>query len=169
MDVSNEEGMIIEGKDDFFYHITTLDNDLDSIEGKNNVSNKLSKIDLGEFQNLLKESNNINENVSLIIIKYERLTNHSYERNLQYEIYEPINMTKFNLSVCKDIPIDINIPVILSDELQNLYEELKNLGYDLFDINDEFYQDICTPYRISNGTDIILSDRINDYYNNNET
>ena len=62
----------------------------------------------------------------MIIIKYEKLTNHSYERNLQYEIYEPINMTRLNLSVCKDIPIDIHIPVILSDELQNLYEDLKN-------------------------------------------
>ena len=80
-----------------------------------------------------------------------------------------MNKTRLNLSICKDIPIDIYIPLELSDELSELYNELKDLGYNLFDINDKFYQDICTPYKSSNNTDILLSDRINDYYYNNET
>ena len=44
-------------------------------------------------------------------------------------------------------------------------------GYDLFNIKDKFYQDICTPYKSENSTDILLSDRINDFYykNNNLT
>ena len=67
---------------------------------------------------------------------------------MQYEIYEPINKTKLDLSVCKDIPININVPVILSENLQGLHDKLKDLGYDIFDINNEFYQDICTPYMI---------------------
>jgi hypothetical protein len=46
---------------------------------------------------------------------------------------------------------------------------LKDLGYDLFNKNDSFYTDICTPYKSENGTDILLSDRKNDFYNNNET
>ena len=50
-----------------------------------------------------------------------------------------------------------------------LYNELKELGYDLFDINDKFYQDICTQYTTKNNTDILLSDRINYYYNNEQT
>ena len=32
-----------------------------------------------------------------------------------------------------------------------------------------FYQDICTPYKTKNRTDILLSDRKNDYYNSNNT
>ena len=43
------------------------------------------------------------------------------------------------------------------------------MGYDLFDINSPFYQDICIPYTSNDGTDVLLKDRINYYYNNKET
>ena len=50
-----------------------------------------------------------------------------------------------------------------------IYNQIKDLGYDVFDINSEFYNDICIPYKTPQGTDIILSDRINYYFNNEET
>ena len=102
-------------------------------------------------------------------MKYEKVSNISSERSLQYEVYEPYNKTKLNLTICNEIDINIYIPVTLSEKTKNLYNELKDLGYDLFDINSEFYQDICTPYKSSNGTDVLLSDRVNYYYNNEET
>ena len=43
---------------------------------------------------------------------------------------------------------------------------MKESGYDLFDENDSFYTDICTPYKSENNTDVLLSDRKKDYYNN---
>jgi hypothetical protein len=46
---------------------------------------------------------------------------------------------------------------------------LLSYGYDLFNPNDSFYQDICTPYTTINGTDIILSDRRTYLYNGTET
>ena len=39
----------------------------------------------------------------------------------------------------------------------------------MLDINDPFYQDICTPYKYGNNTDILLSDRIDYIYNNKDT
>ena len=102
-------------------------------------------------------------------MKYEKVSNISSERSLQYEVYEPYNKTKLNLSICNKIDINIYIPVTLSEKTKNLYNELKDLGYDLFDINSEFYQDICTPYKSSNSSDVLLSDRVNYYYNNEET
>ena len=95
--------------------------------------------------------------------------NDSLERTLQYEVFDPINKTQLNLSVCEDISISIYTPLILSEQLLNLYNELKDKGYDLFDINCSFYKDICVPYTSPNGTDVLLSDRINYYFNNNET
>ena len=50
-----------------------------------------------------------------------------------------------------------------------MYEDLQNNGYDLFNIDDPFYNDLCSPYKSKNGTDVLLSDRKNDYYNNNYT
>ena len=45
---------------------------------------------------------------------------------------------------------------------------MKSQGYDLFDKNDKFYTDICTPYKSEAGTDVLLADRYNDYYNENQ-
>ena len=107
--------------------------------------------------------------MSLITVVYEKLSNISSERNTQYEVYESSNLQKLDISICKDSLIDIYVPLTLSQDLQNLYEETKDLGYDLFNLNNKFYQDICTPYKSSNGADILLSDRIDYYYNNDET
>ena len=167
---SKDEELIIDGKSGFNFYMSYIGDDLDFLDKKFNKSNKFSNIYIGpKCENKLKEYyKNIN-NARIISIVYEKLSNHSTERNIQYEIYESINLTKLNLSLCKDLLIDIYVPLRLSQELHNLYEELKELGYELFDINDKFYQDICTPYKSSNGTDVILADRINYYYHNNET
>ena len=167
--ISNDEEMVFQGENNFAFHITNSDNELALLEGKNNNSNKFSVIDLGECGKLLKKHYNLNENTSLIIMKYEKITNISSERSLQYEVYEPYNKTKLNLSVCDNINIDIYIPVVLSEKTQNLFNQLKELGYDLFDINSPFYNDICTPYESPDGTDVLLSDRINSYYYNDDT
>ena len=79
------------------------------------------------------------------------------QKSIQYEIYNPETNNKLDLSVCSNITIDIYIPVKLNEETQQLYEELKNQGYNLFNKNDKFYTDICTPYKSKDGTDILLS------------
>ena len=37
-------------------------------------------------------------------------------------------------------------------------------GYDLFDLNDNFYIDICAPFTAENGADILLDDRLYYFY-----
>ena len=165
---NKRDNILVEAKDNFTYQITTLENEKNSL-AENNITNRLSKINLGECEDLLKNYYNIDKDISLIIIKYEKSTNISLERSLQYEVYEPIYKKKLNLSICENTTIDLYIPVKLSNELGNLYNELKDKGYDLFDINSTFYQDICTPFKSSNGTDVLLSDRVDYYYNNDET
>ena len=102
-------------------------------------------------------------------MKFEKITNVSTERSLQYEVYHPFNKSKLDLSICQNTTIDVYVPVVLSEELQNLYNELKDFGYALFDENSDFYQDICTPFKSPNGTDVSLADRHNYYFNNDET
>ena len=75
---------------------------------------------------------------------------------------------KLNLTLCSSISIDIYIPVETSEETMKLYKDLKSKGFNLFDKNDKFYTDICTPYKSKNETDILLSDRYNDFYKPNE-
>jgi hypothetical protein len=155
-DLSNGEELVFQGEDNSFFHITNAQNELDLLKNNNNNTNKFSIIDLGECANLLKKYYHINENETLLIMKLEKLSNISSERSLQYEVYDPINKSKLNLTICNNITIDIYVPVTLSVKLQNIYDELQNMGYDLFDINNPFYQDICTPYKSSDGTDILF-------------
>ena len=168
-ELNDDVGLIIEGKGDFMFQITNTEKEKLILNGKNKSKNELSIIELDECENILKDYYHIDRNKYLIIIKYEKITNISLDRLIQYEVYEPLNKTKLNLSICDNKPINIYTPLKLSEELNNLYHELKMKGYDLFNINSSFYQDICTPFKSPNGTDVLLSDRINYYYNNNET
>ena len=183
--LSKKEKIIIEGKDNFIYEITTTENDKDYLEekstnnnknndnlsetSKSNKASKVSKIDLGECENLLKDTYHLDRNISLIIVKFEKITNDSSEKTLLYDVYDPLNKTKLDLSICDKIPIIIYTPVELSEELLNLYNQLKDMGYDLFDIESDFYKDICVPFTSPEGTDVTLADRKNYYFNNNET
>jgi len=59
----------------------------------------------------------INKNYSLLVIKLEKISNISSEKSLQYEVYDPHNKTKLNLSICSNTSIDIYTPIILSEKL----------------------------------------------------
>ena len=165
----NGQSVLIEGKDNYIFQITTDDNEENTLNGYLENKNNMSIIDLGECENLLKKENHINEDDNLIIVKLEKKTNIAYDKNVQYEIYDPITLKQLDLSICENTPINLYIPLTLSEKTQNLYDDLQEYGYDLFNINDSFYQDICTPYTSKNKTDVLLSDRKNDFYDNETT
>jgi len=131
---------------------------------KNNDLN-ISIIDLGECEKKLKEKYEIPEEYDLIIFKIDI---QDYDKALiyvQYEIYHPVTFKQLNLDVCKNIPINITIPAYLDSETILVYESLNSSGYNLFNSNDKFYNDICTTYTTINNTDILLIDRKTDIYN----
>ena len=169
LSTDNKSDKLVYGLDNYVFHISSPEIEKKSFSGAYNSSNQVSKIDLGFCEDILKEHYHINPNDSLIIIKFEKITNISKERTLEYEVYEPYNKTKLDLSLCDNTTISIYVPLVLSEELKDLYNQLKDKGYNLFDINGQFYQDICTPFTTPNGTDILLDDRITYYYHNNET
>jgi len=161
--------IVIEGEDNYIFQLTNGGNELNSLNGDYDNEYNLSIIDLGECITLLKEENGIDEETELIIFKFEKLSNKASEKNVQYEVYDPVTKKQLNLSVCESTSINLYIPITLSEKTQNLYDDLSKLGHDIFNENDSFYQDICTPYKSENGTDVLLSDRKNDFYNPNET
>ena len=86
---------------------------------------------------------------------------------VQYEVFNPKTLQFISLDICEGIPISISIPVNLEDNTQLLYSSLSESGYNLFNLNDSFYNDICTTFTTENGTDLTLADRKNLIYNNN--
>ena len=129
-----------------------------SVDQKNNSKN-ISIIDLGECEEKLKKFYSINKDESLIIFKQDIRTDNIATTYVQYKIYHPFTLVQLNLSICSSDEVKLYVPVNLQEETISLYNSLNESGYNLFDANDAFYNDICTPYTTENGTDISLFDR----------
>jgi len=162
----NGESIVIKGQNNSAFQITTSKNEKELISGEKDNYYNLSMIDLKDFEYLLKRENNVDENISLIVIKFENLVNLASQKSVNYEVYDPIFKKRLNLSICQNTSIDLYLPTELSEKTRNLYEDLKSYEYDLFNLDDEFYNDICTPYTSENNTDVVLSTREDHYYNN---
>ena len=120
-------------------------------------NNNESTIHLGDCENKLKEKYNISKNESLYLIKVDILIDNIPK--VEYEVYYPFNtdnFTKLDLSICKNIKIDISIPIIIS-----------NKEIDKYNRNSSLYNDICHTFTSESGTDKPLKDRQNEYLNNN--
>ena len=128
---------------------------------KNNENINKTTINLGDCEYKLKWYYNISINDSLYIIKLDIKEEGMKIPKIEYEVYYPLNrsneLTKLNLSICKDIKIEIAIPVIINETL------------DKYNISSKYYNDICTAATSNKGTDITLSDRKNEFINNNMT
>ena len=120
----------------------------------------ISKIDLGDcYQKLINHYSIVND---LIYLQLDFVSN---EKDINYLLYSPQLNKTLDLNICNDMKINITKNLNLDDNEINALLEAKEQGYNLLDINDKFYTNLCSKYTTSNGTDIILSDRINDIYN----
>ena len=139
--------------------------ELSTFEDQKNLEDpEISNIDLGQCENKLKDANNISRNDSLIIFKTDIKTEDGSATYVVYEIYNPLTLAQLNLDVCKDIQITVNVPVKFEENLETLINSVIASGYNIFNENDSFYNDICATYTTENGTDILLYDRKQDIY-----
>ena len=136
--------------------MSTIDSQKDSEE--------LSNVDLGECTEILKDKYCKTSNQSLIMLKFDIKPENETSTYVQYEIYEPNSKLFLELKECTGTNVVINVPIELNSEIESLYDMLAKSGYNLFDANDSFYNDICAVYTTENGTDILLYDRRMDIY-----
>ena len=132
------------------YQITTSENQ------KNNEYTNVSTINLGLCEDRLKTLYGIDGNLSLIIFKVDYYKPGLLIPVIGYEVYHPENKSQLDLNKCNDSFVKLNIPVSIDEA-----EEFK------YDPKSEYYEDECFTYTTENGTDILLSDRQNEYENNN--
>ena len=154
---NNTEDIIIEGND-IVYQITLSDKQKDP-----NYKSNFSVIYLNDCENLLRKQENLDENISFIILKVDIERNESSTDQVEYEIINPITYKKVDLTICKNTTITILSPIEMDQRTINIYNDLQNQGYDLYDANDSFYNDVCAKYSV-NGTDVSLSVRKEDFY-----
>ena len=166
---SGKENFVVMSQDSNIFQLTNTLNELNTKKGINTNNFNLSMIDLGDCGKELKKKYNLDEDTPLLLFKLEKSGEIASKKNIQYEVYNPNTKEKMDLSICDDEKIDIYIPVNLSEEKKELQNDLLNYGYDLFNPNDSFYQDICSTYTSKNGTDVLLSDRRKYFFNDTET
>jgi len=115
------------------------------------------KFELGECEQILKTQYNLDDNITLIINETSNNNNDRGRRGpMSIEVYEPINNTKLNLSLCNNERFRVNISVNIDEERIYKYDKYSN-----------YYNDICFSYTSENGTDVILVDRRKEFIHNN--
>ena len=123
-------------------------------------------IDFSNCENILREVNGYNSSNILTIYQIEIFNNNekSLINDVEYAIFNE-DKERLDLSVCKDEFIIINHQINTSMVNFSKISYYSNLGIDIFNAEDQFFNDICYSY--SEGeSDIILKDRISDIYEN---
>ena len=140
--------LIIE--DNVIFQLTSVYN-----QNNNNYTN-ISRINLGECENKIIDTYDIKSNESILILKMDYYEDGLKIPIIEYELYNNITKSYLDLIICEKDKINITIPVKIDEN--NLY---------LYNSSSNYYNDICYPYTTNNKTDIILSDRREEYLDNN--
>ena len=135
---------------------------------KNSDMPFISSVDLGECEALIREQEGLADDEDFFMIKMDLKNADSSATFVQYEIYNPNTLEIVNLDICDNVTITMQIPVFLGNVTESLYASLAKYGYQLFNINDTFYNDVCSLYTAENGADMILKDRKTIIYDNNK-
>ena len=163
--------LVIYGSD-FTSVILTSDN----MDPKEQLEKGVSAIDLGNCGEIIKDYYNISQNESLIVLNTELKSNENNNilnnsnsfnlgKNVQIEIYDSSGR-KLNLYICKEnIKVMMNIKEIEQLDIKTA-KQFTEKGIDIFNPNDEFFNELCLKFDSIDNRDIILEDRRNDIFKN---
>ena len=141
---------------EFTITFTTTDNQ------KNNkiINDNITTINLGKCEDVLRKEYNISNNTKIFMKKIDIAIEGMKIPKIEYDVYCKLNGTnliKLNISVCKNFKIDLSIPVEINEDIEKLNS------------SSDYYNNLCYPATSDSGTDIILSDRKNEFIENNKT
>ena len=94
-----------------------------------------------------------------------------YGTQTDYQLFSTSLGAFLPLDACKEEGITVevvnpfNIENLILPLFQNKINSVITNGHNLFDKDSPFYHDVCTPFTNENGNDVLLEDRINDYFN----
>ena len=130
------------------------------------LTNK-THINFMDCESLLKFHHNLS-NDSIITFFQMEISNkndHSLTNQVEYQVFDE-QKNQLDLSVCNNSKINIFYGIKNNSNLDvTLINSFKDNGINIFNISDDFFNDVCYPYT-DNGKDIILEDRIKDIYQN---
>ena len=123
-------------------------------------------IDFGNCENILREKNKLNSTSVLTVyqIEIDNTNEQSLINDVEYAVFNE-KKEKLDLSVCDNELIEINYQINTSMINKTKIAYYNDLGIDVFNIKDKFFNDICYSYS-EGDSDLILDDRVSDIYQN---
>lgn len=124
------------------------------------------RIDFTECEKLLKNQYP-SKKFRILQINMENPNDKCLTDQVEYQIYDESGEI-VNLSICKDTKIIIEYQIKDTSYLDiEKITDLKQIGIDAFNLEDNFFNNICYSYSDTNSnSDVILSDRVSDLYQN---
>ena len=122
-------------------------------------------IDFSECEKILKEKYP-NFSFRILQINSKNSNPNCLNEDVEYMVYNQFG-ERIDLSCCNNVKITIQnkIDKASLDLEKILY--FQNKGIDIFQLKDDFFNDICYPYSDENSdSDVILKDRVSDIYQN---
>ena len=138
--------------------------------------NKESSIlNLTECEAILKKKYGLSEEEDLMIIKgdlLKQLTDDYYGNAVDYQIFSTSLGAFLPLTDCQEAGTTVSVTnpfnsLNLMTQYQKKTGAVTVYGYNPFDVNSPFYNDICTAFTNENGNDVLLDDRRKDYFDEN--
>ena len=162
----SENNIIIQNIPNLTIYAYNIEKNISYFEEK-----QITYIYFNDIQDILIKEFNLNENEKIYALivdspsKYSNSSINDYGFVLLLE-----NGTELDLSnINEDIRVRISIPIINLDLAKFNYATMfSDQGYDIYDKNNRFYHDICTPGYL-NDDDLTLEDRKKEIYTNNIT
>ena len=122
------------------------------------------KIDFSECEKILKEKYP-NFSFTLLQINSKNSNPNCLNEDIEYIIYNQF-WERMDLSCCKNAKITIQNKILKALDFEKI-KYFKNKGIDIFNLEEEFFNDICYSYSDENSdSDMILKDRVSDIYQN---
>ena len=123
-------------------------------------------IDFSNCENSLRRENKLSPSSKLTVYQIEiyNPNEKSLINSLEYVVYNE-KKERLSLLACKDDIIEINYQFNTSKMNLTKINYYSEMGIDIYNIKDEFFNDICYPYS-ERDSDMILKDRLIDIYEN---
>ena len=126
-----------------------------------------SHVNFEKCENILREFYHLPNSTVITFFQIELQNNNSKSliNQVEYKVYDE-KKKELNLTLCNESNIQV-FYLIKNDSDLDISEinSFKDSGVNVFDINDNFFTDVCHPYSTSSG-DMILEDRIKYIYQN---
>ena len=126
-------------------------------------SNFASSVNTEQIEIAIQNAMNISS--PLYIIKIDSFSQGKITSNVNFSIFTQ-NGEEIDKFLYQNAQIEISYPINESQLNLSTAAEFAEKGIDVFNAEDSFFNDVCFPFATENGTDVILSDRRKDFFQN---